>query len=287
MSQARDTDVTSAAARPSREELYALAWEAPLAQAAARIGMSPTGFARLCDRMDVPRPPRAFWSAKGRDTVEKPPLPSVATGGGDAAPKRTRMPIARRREHLLDIAAEIARTRGPREISLRQVARDAGISEAQAHNCYAGRRELLMALAYRELRRGGPGRPSRQPRGHDPRERLVLSITGYLHEAALRGPLLQSLMQLPEVREGLRDERAIASARARSQILAAIHADGTAPDARAQATNAALTQVCMRAGGMVAANRHDSWDVARLCLATVIAGTRAVAALTRADGTAQ
>ncbi|WP_239807082.1 TetR/AcrR family transcriptional regulator [Croceicoccus hydrothermalis] len=285
MSADRNTDAKPTAARPSREELYRLAWSAPLAQAAARIGMSPTGFARLCDRMDVPRPPRAFWSAKGRETVERPPLPVSDTGGANAAPKRTRMPIARRREQFVDIAARIALTRGPRDISLRQVARDAGISEAQAHNCYAGRRELLMALAYRELRRGGPGRPSRQPRGHDPRERLVLSITGYLHEAALRGPLLKSLMQLPEVREGLRDERAVASARARSQILAAIHANGTPPDTRTQATNAALTQVCMRAGGMVAANRHDSWDVVRLCLATVMARTRAVAALTRPDVT--
>lgn len=48
----------------TREELYRLVWETPITRLAAGYGISGTGLKKICDRLDVPVPPRGYWAKK-------------------------------------------------------------------------------------------------------------------------------------------------------------------------------------------------------------------------------
>lgn len=48
----------------SREELYAQVWASPMSHLAARYGITGTGLAKICARLDVPCPPRGYWAKK-------------------------------------------------------------------------------------------------------------------------------------------------------------------------------------------------------------------------------
>lgn len=49
----------------TREELYRLVWESPIIRLAADYGISGTGLKKICDRLEVPVPPRGYWARKG------------------------------------------------------------------------------------------------------------------------------------------------------------------------------------------------------------------------------
>jgi hypothetical protein len=48
----------------TREELYTLVWQRPMSRLAEEFGISGNGLAKICDRMDVPYPPRGYWAKK-------------------------------------------------------------------------------------------------------------------------------------------------------------------------------------------------------------------------------
>ena len=66
-----------------REELYRLVWAEPMTKVAARFDVSGSYLARVCETLNVPRPPRGHWAklAVGK-AAPAPPLP--APGAGDA-----------------------------------------------------------------------------------------------------------------------------------------------------------------------------------------------------------
>lgn len=51
---------TSHTRRVTREELYKMVWEKPLTWLAAEFGITGNGLAKVCDRLDVPYPPRGY-----------------------------------------------------------------------------------------------------------------------------------------------------------------------------------------------------------------------------------
>ena len=55
----------------SREELFALVWERPTSEIANELGISEVAVGKLCEKLQVPKPPRgigrAWWQAKRRD----------------------------------------------------------------------------------------------------------------------------------------------------------------------------------------------------------------------------
>lgn len=59
----------------SREELFALVWERPTSEVAKELGVSDVALAKLCKRLQVPKPPRGYWAKvqSGR-TPRRPPL---------------------------------------------------------------------------------------------------------------------------------------------------------------------------------------------------------------------
>ncbi|MGB3807246.1 MAG: TetR/AcrR family transcriptional regulator [Erythrobacter sp.] len=251
---------------------------------ASRYGLTGNGLAKICDRLDIPRPPRSHWTRSASAREPRPQLPAAPIGLSEtfalgrrqtrqSPGTRTRMSAEERRDHLMDTASQIALGEGLSAVTIREVARIAGISETQAHNCFGGRTELLLALARREIATQESQRRRRVARGTNHQTRVVLSTIGYLHEAARRGPLLQMLLRTPEVRDALKPERVAQSDKARAPILQQLVAKGKMDMQSARASTAALTAVSLKAGGIVASKRAPFSMVEEICLGVVLSGT--------------
>ena len=60
----------------SRSELYHRVWETPVTQLAKEYGLSDVGFAKICKKFNIPRPPRGYWAKKvSGQHLQKAPLP--------------------------------------------------------------------------------------------------------------------------------------------------------------------------------------------------------------------
>jgi hypothetical protein len=65
----------------SREELYELVWKEPMLRVAERFGVSSSFLARVCTRLNVPRPRRGYWARLAVGKVgPRPNLPPPAIG---------------------------------------------------------------------------------------------------------------------------------------------------------------------------------------------------------------
>ena len=63
--------------RISRLELYKQVWETPITRLAKEYGLSDVGFAKICKKHDIPRPPRGYWARKAAgQRLQKVPLPN-------------------------------------------------------------------------------------------------------------------------------------------------------------------------------------------------------------------
>jgi hypothetical protein len=105
-----ETTIDSTPPRPlDRETLYKLVWSEPMLKVAARYDVSSSYLARICTRMNVPRPERGYWAklAVGR-APKQPPLPEPEPGdelawareGEEAPVKRlTPRPPTRKRKN--------------------------------------------------------------------------------------------------------------------------------------------------------------------------------------------
>jgi len=60
----------------SRLELYKRVWETPVTRLAQEYGLSDVGFAKICKKYNIPRPPRGYWAQKAAgQRMPKEPLP--------------------------------------------------------------------------------------------------------------------------------------------------------------------------------------------------------------------
>jgi len=60
----------------TREELYELVWSTPMSQLARSFSLSDVGLAKVCDRHNIPRPPRGHWAKLTFGKAgQRPPLP--------------------------------------------------------------------------------------------------------------------------------------------------------------------------------------------------------------------
>jgi AcrR family transcriptional regulator len=167
---------------------------------------------------------------------------------------------------------------GAGEASLMRVAREAGITEAQAHNCFARRIDLLLELTRRELDAVERARRDVIERGRDYVTAVVLSTVSYLDEVQARGPLLQALLMVLEVREALREERSAIRSKANEPVLTRMRRRYSFSNDEALCSNAILSAICLRTGGMLATRRISRPVANRLCLSLVLAGMRSNAA---------
>ena len=64
----------------SRIELYKRVWETPITRLAKEYGLSDVGFAKICKKYNIPRPPRGYWAKKqSGQHVKKAPLPKQSS----------------------------------------------------------------------------------------------------------------------------------------------------------------------------------------------------------------
>lgn len=60
----------------TRKELYDEVWSIPVSKLAPNYNLSDVGFAKLCKRFDIPRPPRGYWARlEVGQKVKRTPLP--------------------------------------------------------------------------------------------------------------------------------------------------------------------------------------------------------------------
>lgn len=267
----------------TREQLFRQIWSEPIGTVAANYGMTGNGLAKVCDRLNIPRPSRSHWTRSPVSREAPPNLPPppvglseiVAFGSRQTRQSpglRMRMDPATRRSQLIAAARRIAVGEGLSAVTLRRLGQEVGISETQVHNCFGSRARLLVSMAREEIERQERARVQSVRRNADRGTTIMLSTIRYLHEAAAHGPLLQMLLRVPEVKEALRDERREAASRARAPIIEQLTHSGAMDAATARASTTALAAVSLKAGGIVAARRAPFVMVEQLCLSIVMAG---------------
>lgn len=267
----------------TRAQLYDLIWSEPMSKVAAQFNLTGNGLAKICDRLNIPRPSRSHWTRAVEKRVNRPPLPlppiglSETVALGSRQPRqspgqRRRLDTESRIRQLIEVATKIVLNEGISALTIRRLASDIGISETQVHNCVGGRTDLLVTMAREELAKQEASRQMRVSRGGSRHTLVVLSTIGYLHESAERGPLLQILLRVPEIKAALREERDVIARSARAPILERLTGNGRMDISEARASTAALTAVSLKAGAIVAARRAPFAVVEQLCLSVVLAG---------------
>lgn len=135
----------------SREELYGLVWSEPMTKVATRFDVSSSFLARVCSRLNVPRPPRGYWAklavGKTRPKPELPgPLPGDAlewTRGGPAPSRSRALPKPPEGNAPAATAAKIRRSPGghPLVAGARQFFE--GVKEAESGHLRPTKRRLV------------------------------------------------------------------------------------------------------------------------------------------------
>jgi AcrR family transcriptional regulator len=270
----------------TRRALYERVWAKPMTVVAEELHLSRNGLAKICDRLLIPYPGRGYWKRARAVSGARPPLPPPPAGGagkvifaeGRAKSRRprTRLAPAERAEQLVEAAGGIIAREGLAAVTLKRVAREVGLSEAQAHNYFARREHLLIALARRELAAMETARISEIQRGHDNFTRVTLSTIAYLRQVNARGALIQTLLNSPVVRGALRPERQARTASGRRAMSERLNDRYGVPRDLAYGATAILTAVCLRAGRLLAEGKIPLDMAERLSLAIVIAGNRRI-----------
>jgi len=162
---------------------------------------------RMTTKAAPPRPPRPAKAAKPNAEPVKP-----AAGPAAERPPRPRAKAAGAyhhgdlREALLDAAEALLAQRGAAGLSLRDVARDAGVSHAAPYHHFAGLPELLAALAERSFEQlGAAMQAGVDAHPGNAREQLLAIAAAYVEFAKRRparfrlmfGPVLASRRQHP------------------------------------------------------------------------------------------
>lgn len=200
--------------RITRQELYELVWSQPLNRLAQDLGISGNALAKICDRMLVPHPSRGYWSSQGGSRREcRPTLPPAPEDCGEdiqissrrAASRRglSRMSLEARREQIADAAADLVLESGVGVVTMKAVARRAGISEALAYRYFSSVIELLAFVARREQAIMGAMQEACMAPHSAYIDRAQASMVGFLDYVAQRRGLLQALLASGELRRRL------------------------------------------------------------------------------------
>jgi hypothetical protein len=69
------------ASRYDREKIYEEIWSEPIQRVAKRYDISDVGLAKVCRKLNIPRPGRGHWAVKaaGKPIPKRPPLPELFT----------------------------------------------------------------------------------------------------------------------------------------------------------------------------------------------------------------
>lgn len=268
---AKETQIT-------KGELYRLVWQEPITALAKRFEVSPNGLAKICDRVDIDRPPKGYWASQP-DPKDLPSLDAIVGAedvlqiGGkrhSARRRQTRMSPEERREQIMDHAKQVVIEKGVHHVSLRSIARQIGISEAQAYNCFDSRTSLLVDLCMREMDAFEDERLKMVARGSDRVTRVMLSTLLYIQVAADRGVIAQRLMALSDVRVEVERRRLRAREAYRKRQVGALVEDRGVPDEQGMVEVGLLGHLTLRAGAFVSLGKLTTSQAQLLILPTIL-----------------
>ena len=79
--QNRSWTIRQLASRYDREKIYEEIWSEPIQRVAKRYEISDVGLAKVCKKLNIPRPGRGYWAMKaaGKPIPKRPPLPELFT----------------------------------------------------------------------------------------------------------------------------------------------------------------------------------------------------------------
>ena len=64
----------------TRDALYELVWSKPMRELARTLSITDVGLAKLCKRLNIPRPKPGYWLKDKRDRAQRPALPQTSKG---------------------------------------------------------------------------------------------------------------------------------------------------------------------------------------------------------------
>jgi hypothetical protein len=214
------------ARRVTREELYRMVWDKPMIRLAEEFGITGNGLAKVCDRLDVPYPPRGHWAKKeagkpvvtlklpprrdgipnAADIHPTPPKPAPSPAAEQAAAivaDRIRdVAVPERNENLhAGVQAWIARHKKrqkERELENRNRRRDIGwaspsIPDLTERDLYRFR--ATSAIFFAVEKAGGTIEKSSAP------GKITFLIDGHQVECSIVEKMVQSLKQWEEQRK--------------------------------------------------------------------------------------
>jgi hypothetical protein len=96
----------------NRKELYKKVWETPITRLSKEYGLSDVGFAKICKKHKIPRPPRGYWARKAAgQRVKRLPLPQEEDVTIEISPN----PFSQNTYKNKDLIAKIAPPKQPDE----------------------------------------------------------------------------------------------------------------------------------------------------------------------------
>jgi AcrR family transcriptional regulator len=123
------------------------------------------------------------------------------------APRPARLSAKERREHFLDVTAQLVLEKGTEAVTMEAVAAAAGVSKGLGYAYFSNRNELLLTLLNREL--GELQRRSAEEvrAATDFEGRVRASIRAWFDVMSQRGALIGTLMQAESIQGPLAERR--------------------------------------------------------------------------------
>jgi len=76
---AQQWSINQLASRYSREEIYQQIWSEPIQHVAKKYNVSDVYLARVCKKLNIPRPGRGYWAKKAAGkSMKQPVLPELS-----------------------------------------------------------------------------------------------------------------------------------------------------------------------------------------------------------------
>ena len=123
------------------------------------------------------------------------------------APRAARLSAEERREHFLDVTAQLVLEKGAEAVTMESVAAAAGVSKGLGYAYFSNRNELLLSLLNRELGELQRRSSDEIRRASDFEGRIRASIRAWFDVMTERGALIGTLMQASSIQGPLAERR--------------------------------------------------------------------------------
>ena len=132
---------------------------------------------------------------------------AVTNDGQGVARRPARLSAKERREHFLDVTAQLVLERGAEAVTMEAVAAAAGVSKGLGYAYFSNRNELLLTLLNRELTELQRRSDEEVRKAHDFEGRIRASIRAWFDVMTERGALIGTLMQAHSIQGPLAERR--------------------------------------------------------------------------------